>query len=152
FDRPKWLEAHSVVITRTFVDKAIEGLKARGITILGAVGYCYGARHAVDLTIENTIASSVTPHPFFIVHDEDFPTLLEKLHVPLLIQYCELNTAFPAEAAQKADDILGNGMYAAGYKREHFFDCTHGLAVSDLLVKAGTEGTFKSTVEWFSKV
>ncbi|KIJ53108.1 hypothetical protein M422DRAFT_242220 [Sphaerobolus stellatus SS14] len=96
FDRLKWLEAHSMAITRTFVDKAIEGLK-----------------------------------------------------------YCELNTAFPAEAAQKADDILGNGKYAAGYKREHFFDCTHGLEVysdSDLLVKAGTEGTFKSTVEWFSKV
>ncbi|KIJ53076.1 hypothetical protein M422DRAFT_242179 [Sphaerobolus stellatus SS14] len=151
FDRPKCLEAHSVAITRTSVDRVIEGLKARGITILGAVGYCYGVRHAVDLAIENTIASAVMPHPSFIVPDGDFPTLLEKSNVPLLIQACDFDTAFPAETAQKTDDILGNGKHAAGYKREHFLGCTHGLG-SDHLVKAGEESAFKYTVEWFSKL
>lgn len=59
---------------------------------------------------------------------------------------------FPPEAQAKADEILGNGKFP-GYKREYFPGCTHGFAVrgdmTDPLVKAGKEGAFKATVEFF---
>lgn len=45
--------------------------------------------------------------------------------------------------------------FAPGYKREYFAGCTHGFAVRGDLsipaVKAGKEGAFKSSVEWFMK-
>ncbi|KIJ56355.1 hypothetical protein M422DRAFT_23639 [Sphaerobolus stellatus SS14] len=156
FDRERWFAAHSMSISRAILDKAIEGLKARGITSFGAVGYCYGARHVVDLAIENVIASAVITHPSRIVPAEDFPALLEKSKAPLLINSAQVDNAFPPEAVQKADDTFGNGKYAPGYKREHFLGCSHGFAVrgdlSNPLVKAGKEGAFKSTVEWFLKL
>jgi hypothetical protein len=62
---------------------------------------------------------------------------------------------FPLEAQAKADEILGGGKFTPGYKREYFEGCTHGFAVrgdmTNPQVKAGKEGAFKSTVEWFMK-
>ena len=57
---------------------------------------------------------------------------------------------FPPEASAKADEILGGGKFAPGYKREYFDSCPHGFAVrgdlSDPKVKAGKEGSFKASV------
>ena len=59
---------------------------------------------------------------------------------------------FPIEAQAKADELLGNGKFAPGYRREFFEGCMHGFAVrgdlNDPKVKAGKEGAFKATVEW----
>jgi hypothetical protein len=60
---------------------------------------------------------------------------------------------FPAEAQAKADEIFGDGKFVPGYRREYFPGCTHGFAVrgdlSDPLVKAGKEGSFMASVEFF---
>ena len=59
---------------------------------------------------------------------------------------------FPIEAQAKADELLGNGKFAPGYRREFFEGCMHGFAVrgdlNDPKVKAGKEGAFKAAVEW----
>ena len=74
---------------------------------------------------------------------------------PLLINSCEVDSRFPKEAQKIADEILGGGKFAPGYKREYFEGCTHGFAVrgdlSDPKVKAGKEGSFKAAAEWFLK-
>jgi hypothetical protein len=74
---------------------------------------------------------------------------------PLLINSCTVDQQFPHESQAKADEILGDGKFEPGYKREYFEGCTHGFAVrgdlSDPKVKAGKEGAFKATVEWFQK-
>jgi hypothetical protein len=73
----------------------------------------------------------------------------------LLINSCTTDGKFPHEAQEKADKILGDSKFAPGYKREYFEGCTHGFAVrgdmNDPKVKAGKEGSFKATVEWFFK-
>ena len=50
---------------------------------------------------------------------------------------------------------MGGGKFAPGYKREHFDGCSHGFAVRGDMsipkVKAGKEGAFKASVEWFQK-
>ena len=74
---------------------------------------------------------------------------------PLLINSCTVDQAFPHESQAIADEILGGGKYTPGYKREYFEGCTHGFAIrgdmSDEKVKAGKEGAFKATVEWFQQ-
>lgn len=66
-----------------------------------------------------------------------------------------MDKAFPTESQAKADEFFGAGKFAPGYKREYFEGCTHGFAVrgdtSDPKVKAGKEGAFRATVEWFIK-
>ncbi|KAF8528415.1 alpha/beta-hydrolase [Hysterangium stoloniferum] len=156
FDRAKWSARHTMGATRLILDKAVAGLRERGITIIGAVGYCFGARHVIDLAKENTIASAVVAHPSRLVPAEDFPELLAKSKAPLLINSCEVDNAFPAEACEAADSILGGGKYQPGYAREHWLGCSHGFAVrgdmTNPKVKAGKEGAFKKTVEWFLKL
>ena len=72
---------------------------------------------------------------------------------PLLINSCTYDSRFPHESQAKADEIFGNGKFKPGYKREYFEGCTHGFAVRGDLskpeVKAGKEGAFKASVEWF---
>ena len=55
----------------------------------------------------------------------------------------------------KADEILGGGKFAPGYKREYFEGYSHVFAVrgdmSDPKVKAGKEGAFKVAVAWIKE-
>lgn len=72
-----------------------------------------------------------------------------------MLNTCTYDKAFPLDAQAKADEILGDGKFAPGYKREFWEGCTHGFAIkgdlSDPKVKAGKEGAFKATVEWLQK-
>jgi dienelactone hydrolase len=59
FDRDGWKPRHTRAETRPPLDRAIAGLKEQGITQLATTGYCFGARYAVDLAVENV--SKVAP-------------------------------------------------------------------------------------------
>ncbi|KAJ4493581.1 dienelactone hydrolase endo-1,3,1,4-beta-D-glucanase [Lentinula edodes] len=154
FDREAWLAKHRYEETRPFVDKAYEGLKERGVAVFGAVGYCFGASYAFPLAIENKVKATMIAHPARSI-PESLQDYFNFSKAPLLINSCEFDPTFPLEACAKADDILGEGKFAPGYKRVHWEGCKHGFAVrgdmSDPKVKAGKEGAFKETVEWFSK-
>ncbi|GAW00707.1 dienelactone hydrolase endo- -beta-d-glucanase [Lentinula edodes] len=130
------------------------GLKERGVAVFGAVGYCFGASYVFPLAIENKVKAAMIAHPARSI-PESLQDYFNFSKAPLLINSCEFDPTFPLEACAKADDILGEGKFAPGYKRVHWEGCKHGFAVrgdmSDPKVKAGKEGAFKETVEWFSK-
>lgn len=117
-------------------------------------GYCFGAKNVLELAIEGEIAAGAIAHPARL----QIPTDLERLaasgsKAKFLINSCEFDRLFPLEAQAKADELLGDGKYQAGYKRLHWEGCSHGFAVrgdpSDPKVKAGKEGAFNATVELF---
>lgn len=153
FDFMGWLANHGADQTRPPLDKVIAALKAEGITKFGATGYCFGGRYVFDLAFENIIQCAVVSHPSLLKVPADLETYFSKSQAPLLINSCEVDQMFPAEAQAKADEIFGDGKFAPGYKREYFPGCTHGFAVrgdmKDPLIKAGKEGSFKATVEFF---
>jgi len=108
----------------------------------------------LELAIEGEIAAGAMSHPSRLV----IPTDLERLaasesKAKILINSCDIDKPFPAEAQAKADELLGDGKYKAGYKRAHWEGCNHGFAVrgdlSNPKIKAGKEGAFKATVELF---
>ncbi|KAF8876791.1 dienelactone hydrolase endo-1,3,1,4-beta-D-glucanase [Gymnopilus junonius] len=138
---------HGAAQTRPTLDKVINALKEQGVTIFGATGYCFGGRYVFDLAFENIIKAGVVAHPSLLQVPADLEKYFSTSKVPLLINSC------PSQA--KADEIFGDGKFAPGYKRNFYEGCTHGFAVrgdmSDPKVKAGKEGAFKETVEWFIK-
>ena len=96
---------------------------------------------------------------------------MAKSKAPLLINSCEVDKQFPQES-QAIADVVFEGRFAPGYKREYWDGCTHGFAVrGDLVsrsmqvlstashvkpqsnpkVKAGKEGAFAASVNWFKK-
>ncbi|KAJ7810459.1 dienelactone hydrolase endo-1,3,1,4-beta-D-glucanase [Mycena olivaceomarginata] len=148
FDIGQWFgKGHDQAHTRPIIDKVIAALKADGVTTFAAVGYCFGGRYVFDLAFDNITKASAVAHPSLL----QVPADLEV--TPLLINSCTVDTQFPLEASAKADEIFAG--FAPGYKREYFEGCTHGFAVrgdlSDPKVKAGKEGAFKATVDWFIK-
>ena len=139
-----------------------------------------GGRYVFDLAFEDVIKVAVVSHPSRLEIPDDLKAScsqnfwLEKytfliclgpvfskqkyastVTAPLLINSCEVDSRFPKEAQEMADEILGGGKFTPGYKREYFEGCTHGFAVrgdlSDPKVKAGKEGSFKAAAEWFLK-
>ncbi|KAG1839669.1 dienelactone hydrolase [Suillus subluteus] len=153
FNREAWLAKHGNEQTRPSLDKVIAVLKEEGVTKFGATGYCFGGRYTFDLAFDNTIQCSVVSHPSLLKVPNDLETYFSKSTAPLLINSCENDRLFSAEAQAKADEIFGDGKFAPGYRREYFPGCTHGFAVrgdlSDPLVKAGKEGSFLASVEFF---
>ncbi|KAF8654650.1 hypothetical protein AX16_003503 [Volvariella volvacea WC 439] len=154
YDFMSWLGKHGQPQTRPYLDKLISALKESGVTTFAAVGYCYGCRFVWDLAFENIINVAVGNHPSLLKNPEDLERYAKESRTPLLINTCTTDPQFPAEFQAKADEILGDGKFAPGYKREFWEGCTHGFSVrgdlSDPKVKAGKEGAFKAAVEWFN--
>ncbi|KAJ3568986.1 hypothetical protein NP233_g5344 [Leucocoprinus birnbaumii] len=150
-----WLAKHTQEKTRPTLDKVIDGLKDQGIKEFGAVGYCFGGRYVFDLAFENIIKASVVCHPSLLKIPADLNTYFETSKAPLLINSCTVDSQFPHEAQAVADELFGQGKFTPGYERAYWEGCTHGFAVrgdlSDPKVKAGKEGAFNNTVEWFIK-
>ncbi|KAJ7432183.1 Alpha/Beta hydrolase protein [Mycena galericulata] len=154
-DREKWSLVHGEAETRPPIDSVIAALKEEGVTHFAATGYCFGARYVVDLAFDDVIKVSALSHPSRLVVPDDLEKYAAVSKAPLLLNTCTVDRAFPLSAQTQADAILGAGKFAPGYKREYFEGCSHGFAVrgdmSDPKVKAGKEGAFRATVEWFLK-
>lgn len=54
---------------------------------------------------------------------------------PLLINSCEIDMMFPADAQAATDKVLGNGAFPSGYERTYWEGCTHGFSVRGDLVR-----------------
>jgi dienelactone hydrolase len=52
FNLQDWFKSHGPDQTRPTLNKAIEGLKAKGIKEFAATGYCFGGRYVVDLILD----------------------------------------------------------------------------------------------------
>jgi len=153
FDIGKWFATHGADQTRPIIDKVVAALKAEGVSSFAAVGYCFGGRYVFDLAFDNVISAAAVNHPSLLKSPDDLEKYVSSSKAPLLINSCTVDQQFPLEAQAKADELFAN--FGPGYKREYFEGCTHGFAVrgdlSDPKVKAGKEGAFKATVEWFIK-
>ncbi|TDL26717.1 alpha/beta-hydrolase [Rickenella mellea] len=152
FDLNSWLGKHGADKTRPPLDKVVNALKEKGITTFGATGYCFGGRYVFDLAFDNVIKVAVVSHPSLLQVPEDLEKY-SKTNVPLLINSCEVDSAYGPERQAIGDQLLGGGKFAPGYKRTYWPGCTHGFAVrgdiSNPQVKEGREGAFKASVEWF---
>jgi len=155
FDRNAWGPKHGPEQTRPPIDTALAALKERGVKRVGTLGYCFGARYVFDLAFEHAVDVCVLAHPSRLNVPADLETYKETAIAPLLINSCQIDQQFPLESQAKADELLGEGRFAHGYKQLFWDGCTHGFAVrgdmNDPKVKAGKEGAFKASVEWFMK-
>ncbi|KAI0314053.1 Alpha/Beta hydrolase protein [Amylostereum chailletii] len=152
FDFVPWLARHPVAHTEKRVRSVVAALRERGIDAFAATGYCYGGRLTFNLAFDNTIKAAATSHPS-LLQLEDIDKYVSTSKVPLLINACEVDGQWPKEKQDRAVERFKD--FAPGFAQPYFPGCTHGFAVrgdlSDPLVKAGKEGAFKNTVEWFIK-
>jgi len=138
--------------TKEAVDPIVlDGIKALkeeyGITKLGAVGYCFGAKYVVR-HYKNGIAVGYVAHPSFVDEDE-----LAAISGPLAISAAETDSIFPAEKRHKSEEILKEAGHP--YQINLFSQVQHGFAVrGDPAVKVekfAKEQAFFQAVTWFDE-
>ncbi|EKM50544.1 uncharacterized protein PHACADRAFT_104829 [Phanerochaete carnosa HHB-10118-sp] len=157
FDRATWMAAHGPESWKPVVDAVIAVLGEQGVTRFGTTGYCFGAPPAFYLAFKNESHVTVLAHPSRLDCPADLEASAYKAEskAPLLINSCEVDAQFPHERQIMADEIFGGGKFAPGYERTYWEGCNHGFAVkgdlSNPKVKAGKEGAFKASVEFFKK-
>ncbi|KAH8833223.1 dienelactone hydrolase endo-1,3,1,4-beta-D-glucanase [Flagelloscypha sp. PMI_526] len=148
----EWIPNHGAAQTRPPIDKVITWLKDKGVTEFGAAGYCFGARYVFDLAFENIIKAAVVSHPSMLEAPKDLQEYFDKSTAPLLINSCTNDEQFPLEKQEIADNILGDGKFKPGYKREHFEGANHGFAVrgdrENPKKKADMDGAFQNAAGW----
>ncbi|KIK81524.1 hypothetical protein PAXRUDRAFT_832781 [Paxillus rubicundulus Ve08.2h10] len=155
FDWMAWIGEHGAGVTRPPLDKVIAALKVEGVKDFAATGYCFGGRYVFDLAFDRVLKVAAVAHPSLLKVPEDLHKFKET-KTPLLINSCTVDQQFPHASQEKADEILGGGSATAElYRREYFEGCAHGFAVRGdptiPAIKAGKEGSFKATVEFFLK-
>lgn len=153
FSLPDWILNHGPGQTRPPLDKAIEALKAKGVTDFAAIGYCLGGKYVFNLAQENILMVGATSHPSFLQNPDDIEKLLKTSHAPMLINSCELDQEYTIAFQNVTDEILGDGQYKPGYKRNYYPGASHGFGTRPDLSKLPEKKAFiESTdeiISWF---
>ncbi|KAI6103118.1 alpha/beta-hydrolase [Pisolithus croceorrhizus] len=154
FDAPNWIKKYEPEVTRGFINDVV-ALKGQGVTSFAVTGYCFGGRYAIDLAIDQVVDVVIASHPSQVKTPETFEDFARSAEAPLLLEMGDQDREVDVKKQGEIDDILGDGKYAPGYKRECWPGCGHGFAVrADILDPQqfeGKEGSFKSSVAWLEK-
>ncbi|KAF8991056.1 dienelactone hydrolase endo-1-3,1,4-beta-D-glucanase [Cyathus striatus] len=151
---PRLIRSRPAVVqtrTETFLAKI---KSEKGYKKIGAVGYCYGGLTCVRVGAEKPelLDAVVIAHPGPFSLD-----LLKTIPVPSSWACAEEDESFSDEKRLQAEAILAGrtGENAIPYEFKYYKGTVHGFATRPNLslpdVKAGYEGAFNQTIEWFRK-
>ncbi|SMN20708.1 similar to Saccharomyces cerevisiae YAL049C AIM2 Cytoplasmic protein involved in mitochondrial function or organization [Maudiozyma saulgeensis] len=149
-DREKWLAAHNETRTKPMVDKFMASFREEiNPGYLGVLGYCFGAKYAIQQINENTgIADAAAiAHPSFVTIEE----VAAIGQNPLLISAAETDPVFPQDMRKLTEDKLKE--IGARYQLDLFSGTYHGFAVrgdlSNPQVLYAKEKVFYDQIYWF---
>ncbi|CAL1411571.1 unnamed protein product [Linum trigynum] len=144
-----WLQDHGAAKGFEDVKPVIESLKSKGITAIGAVGFCWGAKVVVELAKQDNIKAGVFCHPSFVSVDD-----IKEVKVPLAILGAEIDQMSPPTVIKQFEEILAAKPDVDAFVKI-FPGVSHGWTVrysieDEAAVKAAEEA-HKDALEWFAK-
>lgn len=149
-DIMKWLSNHTEARTKPLIDKYMASVKKEfNPGFLGVIGYCFGAKYAIQQINETTGTANAAAiaHPSFVTIDE----VAAIGRNPLLISAAENDRVFPQDLRKLTEDKLKEN--GATYQMDLFSGTSHGFAVrgdlTDPQVKYAKEKVFYDQVYWF---
>lgn len=118
-------------------------------TFLGVIGYCYGAKYAIQqIASDGYATAAAVAHPSFVTIEE-----VEAIKKPLLISAAETDPIFPVELRHQTEEALAK--IKARYQLDLFSGVVHGYAVrgdiKDPVVKYAMTKTISDQVQWFAQ-
>ncbi|GKT52363.1 hydrolase tropI [Colletotrichum spaethianum] len=154
-DIPKWIaegsdgkNPHTVEAVDPIIVDSIKYMQNElGLTNVGAVGYCFGAKYVVR-HFKDGIKAGYLAHPSFVEEEE-----LAAITGPLSIAAAETDGIFPAEKRHKSEEILAKT--GLPYQINLYSGVEHGFAVrcdlSKKVQKYAKENAFLQAVSWFDE-
>jgi len=100
---PIWAASHPPSHATEVIENFIDQLKSEGITHIGVIGYCYGAKPTVTIAgKENRINAFAVAHPSLLNQDD-----IKNIKTPGLFLCAEHDPVFPVNGLRKeAEEIL----------------------------------------------
>ncbi|KAI5460460.1 Alpha/Beta hydrolase protein [Mariannaea sp. PMI_226] len=138
---------HSPEYVDPITVKGIEALKGLGLSKIGAVGYCFGAKYLIR-NYKSGIQVGFVAHPSFVT-EEEFGAITG----PLSIAAAQVDSIFPVEKRIASEKILGG--LDIPWQINLYSGTEHGFAVRADLTKRqvafAKEQAFGQAVRWFDE-
>lgn len=144
-----WLAAHPAEKVQELVTKYLTDLRAQlKPKFLAVVGYCYGAKFAIQQIGANPLADCCAiAHPSFVSIEE-----VDAISKPVLISAAEEDPIFPEELRHQTEAKLKENK--ARYQLDLFSGVSHGFAArgdtSNPVVKYAKEKVLVDQLYWFN--
>ncbi|CAN6351082.1 unnamed protein product [Urochloa humidicola] len=126
----------------------IAALKEKGMSTIGAAGYCWGAKVVVELAKASEIQVAVMSHPSLVTVDD-----IKEVKCPICVLGAEIDQFSPQELVRQFEQVLSENCQVAHFVKI-FPGVTHGWAVrysdDDAAVKSAEEA-FMDMTGWFDK-
>ncbi|PRQ26167.1 putative alpha/Beta hydrolase [Rosa chinensis] len=144
-----WLQSHGT--DKGFEDAklVIGALRNKGISTIGAAGFCWGGKVVVELSKSDYIQAAVLLHPSRVTVDD-----IKEVKAPIAILGAEFDEISPPELLKQFEEVLSTKPEVSGYVKI-FPGVPHGWAVrykdeDETAVKLANEA-HQDMLDWFTK-
>ncbi|GKV19520.1 hypothetical protein SLEP1_g29766 [Rubroshorea leprosula] len=150
-DRPimVWIKDHGADKGFEDAKPVIDALKSKGITAIGAAGFCWGAKVVVQLAISGLIQAAVLLHPSLVTVDD-----IKGVNAPTAVLGAEIDQMSPPELLKKFEEVLNAKPEVDGYVKI-FPKVAHGWTVrydvNDEAAMKPVEEAHADMLDWFTK-
>ncbi|XP_056162321.1 endo-1,3;1,4-beta-D-glucanase-like isoform X2 [Syzygium oleosum] len=142
---PVWVKDHGVESGFDDTLPVVQALKSKGISKIGAAGFCWG-KGVVELGKRELIQAGVLLHPALVTPDD-----IEGVKVPIAVLGAEIDETAPPELLKQFEEVLTAKSEVDGFVKV-FPKTTHGWTVryKDEDEAAAMEA-HSDMIQWFVK-
>ncbi|KAH7573709.1 hypothetical protein JRO89_XS03G0196200 [Xanthoceras sorbifolium] len=149
FDRDTWRKVHTTDKGYEDAKPVIADLRSKGVSAIGAAGFCWGGRVAVKLAASVDIQAAVLLHPSRVTVDD-----INEVKVPIAILGAEIDEIAPAEQLKDFGAMLTAKPEFDSYVKI-YPGVAHGWTVKykdedEFAVKSAVEA-HEDMLNWFTK-
>ncbi|XP_030476286.1 endo-1,3;1,4-beta-D-glucanase-like [Syzygium oleosum] len=143
---PVWVKDHGVESGFDDTLPVIQALKSKGISKIGAAGFCWGGKGVVELGKRELIQAGVLLHPPLVTPDD-----IEGVKVPIAVLGAEIDETAPPELLKQFEEVLTAKPEVDGFVKV-FPKTNHGWTVryKDEDEAAAMEA-HSDMIQWFVK-
>ncbi|KAF8765699.1 hypothetical protein HU200_008200 [Digitaria exilis] len=146
---PVWMKSHTPGKAFEEAKPIIATLKDKGVCSVGAAGYCWGAKVAVELSKAYLIEAAVLLHPTFVTVDD-----MTEVRCPISVLGAEIDKISPPELVKQFEKVLLENS-AVGHFVMIFPGAKHGWSVryrhDDAVAVKRAEEVLTDMIGWFNK-
>ncbi|GLT47496.1 hypothetical protein SLA2020_211910 [Shorea laevis] len=144
-----WIKDHGADKGFEDVKPVVDALKSKGISAIGAAGFCWGAKVVVQLANAGLIQAAVLLHPSFVNVDD-----IKGVKAPIAVLGAEIDQMSPPALLKQFEEVLNAKPEVDGYVKI-FPKVAHGWTVrydvnDEAAVKPANEA-HADLLAWFAK-
>ncbi|XP_062231322.1 endo-1,3;1,4-beta-D-glucanase-like isoform X1 [Phragmites australis] len=148
-NREMWLQSHTPKKACEEAKPVIAALKEKGVSTIGAAGYCWGAKVVVELGKVHEIQAAVLLHPSLLTVDD-----MKEVKCPISMLGAENDKSTPPELLKQFEQVLSDNS-AIDHFVKIFPGVAHGWAVrysdNDAAAVKSAEEALRDMTGWFDK-